>query len=69
LCKERGLDLSPMGGTNYCATLNEMCLARGSACDECFYLANTCAQLSTGIACDSAAAECLCRAVAHGLSL
>jgi hypothetical protein len=69
MCKERGLDLSPMGGTNYCANLNAQCMAGASACDECFYLANTCAQLPTGIACESAAAECLCRAVAHELPL
>jgi hypothetical protein len=69
LCEARGLDLSAMGGTNYCANLNAQCMAGASACDECFYLANTCSQLPTGIACESAAAECLCRAVAHGIPL
>jgi hypothetical protein len=69
LCEARGLDLSAMGGTNYCANLNAQCMAGASACDECFYLANTCSQLPTGIACESAAAECLCRAVAHEIEL
>jgi hypothetical protein len=69
LCEASGLDLSDMGGTNYCALLDAQCNVGIPPCDLCFYLANTCGQLGTGVDCDTVTAECLCRAVKHELTV
>lgn len=66
LCQETGLDLSP-NGTNYCAVVATMCAENVPPCQVCTYLESTCTQLSLLAACTDLAAECQCRAAAHGL--
>jgi hypothetical protein len=68
LCVKTGLDLSGAGGTNYCATVADTCETT-PACGTCFYIANTCTQLPSGVGCETVKAECLCRAVQHDLSV
>lgn len=64
--------LSPVpgsGATDYCTILDAQCNSgEASACDQCFYIFNTCKQLSGGEeACNLIREDCLCRAAAHGL--
>ncbi len=64
--------LSPVpgsGATDYCTILDAQCNSgEASACDQCFYIFNTCKQLSGGEeACNLIREDCLCRAAALGL--
>lgn len=67
LCEATGLDLSGTGGTNYCAVVATMCAENVPPCQVCAYLESTCTQLGLLTACTDLAAECQCRAAAHGL--
>jgi hypothetical protein len=70
ICAATPLSPAPgSGGTDYCAILDAQCnSAEASACDQCFYIFNTCKQLGGGgTACNLIREDCLCRAAAHGL--
>lgn len=71
LCSKTPLYPAPgSGSTNYCELVAIQCADRVPPCQACNYIANTCKQLGGGEQpCNDALADCLCRAIEHGLDI